>query len=240
MQPKSIGEYVGWAAGMALVPLVVLGTWLRHGRLAHPLGVVCAAEVTPIDQPDERLAALAARLSGGALVRFSGGFWKRLPAPEPLGCAVRFRGPRPLVAAASPGDQDLLAGTLSLDSHDYLRRPYYARGSFDTANLDGLALRLMPDAPPTASKSSRNERLLQAVKTNSAGLRLEVRPFIDRNAPWQPLCELRLCGVLDLDQRDLDFSPWRAGLGLRPRGALNAARAVVYRAGQTARELSHA
>lgn len=240
MQPKSIAEYVGWAAGMALAPLVVLGTWLRQGRLAHPVGVVCAAEVTPLEQQDPRLAELASRLAGGALIRFSGGFWKRLEAPEPLGCAIRFRGPRPLVTPASPGDQDLIAATFSLDSHDYLRRPYYVRGSFDADGLDSLSLRIMPEEPNEPGRGSRNARLLRAIDTDRAVLRLEVRPSIDRQAPWQPLCELQLRGLLDLDQRELDFSPWRAGLGLRPRGALNAARAVVYRASQTARQLAHA
>ena len=242
MQPKSIREVVGWAAGVMLSPLVVVGTWLRDARLAHPSGVVCAADVVPLvkEEGEGPLSAFATRFTGGAIVRFSGSFWRRVDAPEPLGCAIRFRGPRPLVADASPGDQDLITATTSLYHRDYLRRPYYALGSFDADRLHNVAVRLMPVEVDLHPGTSRRERLLNAIDTGQATLRLEVRPRRERDAAWQPLCELHLRGLLLLDQEKLGFSPWRTGLGLVPRGALQAVRAIVYPAGLAARRLASA
>lgn len=236
MQPKNLREYVGWAAGMALSPLVAVASWLREGRVAHPAGIVCAADVVPIAGGE--LAPFASRFSGGAIVRFSGGFWKRITAPEPLGCAIRFRGLRPLVADPSPGDQDLITATSSLYRHDFMRRPYYAIGNFDADQLHNIALRLLPVDTSPHPGETRRERLLNAIDSGQATLRLELRPRRDRHAPWQPLAELHVTGLLLLDQTALGFSPWRTGLGLIPRGALQAARAIVYPAGQAARRLA--
>lgn len=236
MQPKNLREYVGWAAGVALSPLVAIASWLREGRVAHPSGIVCAADVVPIAEGE--LAAFASRFAGGAIVRFSGAFWTRVNAPEPLGCAIRFRGPRPLVAEPSPGDQDLITATPSLYRHDFLRRPYYALGNFDADRMHNVALRLLPvDTAPHLGET-RRERLLHAIDSGQAALRLELRPRRDRDAPWQPLCELHITGLLLIDQTTLGFSPWRTGLGLIPRGALHAARALAYPAGQAARRLA--
>jgi hypothetical protein len=236
MHPKNLREYLGWAAGLALSPVVAAVSWLREGRVAHPSGIVCAADVVPVAQGE--LAVFAKRFTGGAIVRFSGAFWKRIDAPEPLGCAVRFRGPRPLVADPSPGDQDLITATPSLYRHDFLRRPYYAIGNFDADTLPDVALRLLPVDTSPHPGATRRERLLHAIDTNQANLRLEIRPRRDSDMPWSPLLELHISGLLLMDQANLGFSPWRSGLGLIPRGALHAARAAVYPAGQAARRLA--
>lgn len=241
MQPMSLRESLGRVAGVMLSPLVAVGTWLRDARLAHPSGVVCGADVVPHPHPgDPALAALAARFAGGAIIRFSGGFWRRIDAPEPLGCAIRFRGPRPLVAEATAGDQDLITATTSLYHHDYLRRPYYAFGPFDLDALHGLAVRLMPVENDIHPGRTRRERLLAAMSVGRATLRMEIRPRADQTAPWLPLCDIRALEVLPIDQEDLGFSPWRTGLGLVPRGALQAFRAAIYPAGLAARRLTGA
>jgi hypothetical protein len=236
MKPKNLREYLGWAAGVALSPVIAAASWLREGRVAHPSGIVCAADVVPI--AGDELAAVARRFAGGAIVRFSGAFWKRLDAPEPLGCALRFRGPRPLIADPSPGDQDLITATPSLYRHDFLRRPYNAIGNFDLDRLHDVALRLMPVDTAPHPGDNRRERLLHAIDTGQATLRLEMRTRKDSDMPWQPLCDIHITGLLLLDQSALGFSPWRTGLGLIPRGALQAARAVIYPTGQAARRLA--
>lgn len=229
---KNAREILGLAVGAALAPLVMLGTWMRGGRVAHPTGVVCAAEVVPLPQ-DSRLESLGQRLVGAAIVRFSGGFWRRIDAPEPLGCAVRFRGPRPLDVGTDLADQDLIFATRSLDQRDYLRHPYRAAGTFDAPGHQGVKLRLVPVSGIVHPGADRRERLLKTLREADASLRLELRDRGERE--WRPVCEIRLRSELDLDQDRLGFSPWRTGQGIEPRGALDAIRTVVYAAGQVAR-----
>lgn len=251
-------EALGEAIGTLLAPLAAIGARLRRARLFHPSGTVCAAQVVPVAWAQE-LQPLAQRLAGGAIVRLSGALWKQEGAPDFLGCAIRFRGDRPLaeegldapagalphLAEAAPNDQDLLFATLRsfltalpalfrTRRHDYLQNVYYAMGSFDVLGVGVLELRLVPAQAVPSIGEDRHQRLLHAIQRGAAELRLEVRRH-QLGAAWQPLCELHLLAPLEL-AGPLHFSPLNTGMGIRPRGTIHAMRRAPYAASQRARD----
>lgn len=242
----TIGETFGAVTGLLLAPLAGLGALLRRAPALHPAGTVCAAEVVPAAQSGP-LGALATRLAGGALVRLSGSLWKHLRAPELLGCAVRFRGARPLEAREAPEDQDLLMATarrvfsiprdmLATQRDDYLENMYYGLGEFEVEGCGRAELRLVPWGAAPEVEGDREAKLIAAVSTGRAGLWLELRRCAS-GAAWEPVCAIHLRSVLELEQAELRFSPLHTGLGLRPRGALHTMRVAPYRASQLVRSL---
>ncbi len=243
MSGQTVGEALGRGVGLLLAPVVAAASRLRGARALHPAGMVCAAEVESVAR-DEALLPLAKRLAGAAIVRMSGALWKHEGAPELLGCAIRFRGDRPRTPELAPADQDLLfatfrslwsllPATLRTRQHDYLHNDYYTVGVYEAPGLGWVELRLVPAQSVASTGGSRDERLAQAMRSGAAELRLELRRA-RRGAPWQPLCEVRLVGPLAFDEA-LEFSPFHAGQGLEPRGALHALRLAPYEAGQRAR-----
>jgi hypothetical protein len=239
---RTAGEVLGGLLGALLAPLAALGARLRGGRVLHPDGVVCAAEVVATTD-DPALVDLARRLAGGALVRLSGALWREVDAPELLGCALRLRGDRPLTVEVAPQDQDLLFATmrtpwslplamLTTERHDYLHNVYYTVGCLDAERLGPVELRLVP-LPQAAIDGSRDERLAAAMSAGHARMRLEL--CRRGRGSWHTLCELRLRERLELVDPELCFSPYQTGQDLRPRGLLHAMRGPTYRAGQAQR-----
>ena len=244
---RTAGEVLGGLLGALLAPIAAVGARLRGGRVLHPAGTVCAAEVLAVaDEP--ALVDLAQRLAGAAIVRLSGSTWKREGPPELLGCALRLRGDRPLTPEVDPRDQDLLFATmrspwalplamLTTARHDYLENVYYSVGCLDAGALGAVELRLVPQlravAPGAVDGDSRGERLAAAIADGHARLRLELRG--GGHGRWRALCELRLRGRLELDAAALCFSPYQTGQDLRPRGFLHAMRGPTYAAGQAPR-----
>jgi hypothetical protein len=235
-------EVLGRVVGRALAPLAALGARLRGGRVLHPAGTVCAAEVIAAAD-DPHLQPLAHRLAGAAVVRMSGALWRDPGPPELLGCALRFRGERPLSPDVAPEDQDLLfattpslwlvlAATFRTHRGDYLHNAYYTAGKLEVDGLGPVEFRLVPHPTAVQTGATRAERLDVAMEAGAARLRLDLRR--ERRA-WQPLCDIRLRGRLVLDEDRLCYSPFHAGQDLRPRGFLAALRASVYAAGQAAR-----
>src|SRR5512133_876672 len=108
----TVQESVGRALGVAMAPLVAVGSLVRRARLFHPDGLVYAAEVTPIGGAGVGSPA-ACRLAGPALVRVSSSLWKA-PAewPDILGLAIRFREDAAITPVPGGGDQDLLLVTV--------------------------------------------------------------------------------------------------------------------------------
>jgi hypothetical protein len=88
--------------------------------------------------------------------------------------------------------------------------------------------------------ADRASRLEKAVAAGAARLRLEAATT--PKGPWSALAELRLIEPLDsadsaaeVDQAALQFSPFRDGRGLTPRGLVHGLRRAVYAASQTLR-----
>lgn len=240
--PPTAGERLGRAAGRLLAPVANLAARLRRGRALHLEGTVCAAEVIAAAD-DPLLVPLARRLAGAAVVRFSGALWRRPRLPELLGCAVRFRGERPLSALAAPEDQDLLfvtvpslwlalPGMFRTRRHDYLHNAYYTASPLELPPLGPLELRLVPLPAAIQPGDTRDQRLDAAMQHGVARLRLELKR---ERRVWQSVCDIRLRGRLELDDDELAYSPFHMGLGLLPRGFINAMRAAVYAASHAGR-----
>lgn len=244
---SSLGEWLGRRVGAALAPAAALASFARAARALHADGVVYRADVEPLAPEGEALRALAARLTGVAIVRFSSAVWRgRREWPDLLGCAVRFRGDGAVTEVPADTDQDVLFATargvatallapLATNPHDYLGNGYHAMLPFDVPGVGRAWLRLTTPRVALVGRD-RATRLEYAVAQGAGALRLELRaergPGRGR---WRPVAMVRLRTRVELDQRALAFSPFRTGRELVPRGFVQAVRAAVYNASQHGR-----
>ena len=237
------GVTLGWVIG----PLFALVSWLRRSRTFHPRGPVFHAWAAQHPAVPAELAALAERLTGCALVRFSGALWKHSEAlPDVLGCAIRLRHSDSDEAEPETSDQDLLFATMrrpwtmpfapfTTDVRDYLANDYFAVSPFD-ARLPGngqLYFRVHPENVTHDRAGSRYERLVRATNRHDAVLELQA----SRGAygPWFPLLTVVLQRPAVVDGEALRFRPFRDGRGLTPRGFVHSLRVGVYALSQRAR-----
>lgn len=242
-------ELAGLLAGAALAPFIGLGATLRRARLLHPRGACFAARVEPVATTPE-LAPICERLTGNALVRLSSALWRgHREAPDVLGCALRFRGDLPALGPTADGDQDLLLATIPRPwltplafaftrPHDFLANIYWAVSPF-VAGGRRLWLRARArGALNLQGGPRRDERLLDAVHAGRAVLELEAstRPWLE----YRPVARVRLVDPVQVEPRDLVFSPFRAGRGLRPVGFVHALRVATYAASQQVRRRARA
>lgn len=246
-----LSEGLGYVTGVLASPAFALGSLLRRARIFHPDGQIFSAVCEP-EASAPALAAVAERLAGTAVVRLSAGLWRRgREWPDVLGCAIRLRGRRPAAATAEPGDQDLLFASfrslvtlplafVATNQHDYLRNTYYAVLPYELAGVGAVSLRLVPTTPVEGRGVNREARLGDALRRGPVTFRLELRPRFRLLSAWRPLASLRLVEPLGVPPQALRFSPWRDGMGLRPRGFVQAARALPYRFSQRARALVEA
>jgi len=230
-------EFAGKLVGDVMAPALWTGTRLRHARVFHPVGTVLAAAVVPIAEEGVE-GALAQRLGGFAVVRFSGGAWKNQErTPDLLGCAIRFTTPESVLDPRRE-DQDLVLATLRLpwtlppaflatDAKDFLGNDYYGASPFRVSGLGNVKVRLHPNAT-SPEGGNRVERLLRAVDDGDVRLTLEFKRHLMPSA-WKPLVELRVQRRFDVEPDRLRFEPFRAGRGLRPVGFVQAMRKPAYR-----------
>lgn len=244
---KRMSYRLGVLTGWLIAPLFGLTSGVRRARTFHPRGPVFLAHVVRHPDVPPELHALADRLMGDALVRFSGALWKREPRwlPDVLGCALRFRRTRRETASACPDDQDLLFATIrrpwtmpfspwTTDVHNYLANDYFAVSPFECHEVtQPIYLRLHPSAWPRVYAETRGAKLAQAVRAGAVALDLEcsTRPF----GPWQPFAQVRLEREAEVDGEALRFQPYRTGRGVRPYGFIHALRVGVYTLSQQSR-----
>ena len=76
-------------ADVVLSPLVALGSMARRARLFHPAGTTAVGTASSVAET-AAARALAARLAGPVVMRFSGGLWKHREWTDVLGVALRF------------------------------------------------------------------------------------------------------------------------------------------------------
>jgi hypothetical protein len=191
---------------------------------------------------------VAERLAGHALVRLSTATWRGgREWPDILGASVRFRRDAHLTEEASPGDQDVLFATsrhvwtlapavLTTRVHDWLENDYYGLAPFSVRGLGLAKLRLTSVRGGPRRHGSRVQRLKDAMREGGAVLTFEVHP-LEHALPrtWTPLADIFLREEVTLDPERLRFSPFREGLGIIPRGFLNAMRRPIYQQSQEGR-----
>jgi hypothetical protein len=241
-----VGEKLGILAGAWLAPITAALSATRQARMFHPDGLVLRATVEPCAaQPD--LAALAERLAGGALVRFSSALWRgRHEWPDVLGVAIRFGWSG--AGSKAGAEQDLLLATirfpwtmpfapLATNFRSYLWNHYHAVSPFEVAGVGRVKLRLRSPRLGNSSSRSRARHLLDAVDEHRAGFELQLRRLAGPRwaRHWEPVARLQLQAPLEVDQAALRFSPFRAGAGVEPVGFVHALRIAAYAASQEAR-----
>ncbi len=240
-----IGSALGRAAGWLGAPAFGLVSLARRARTFHPRGATYVAAVEAHPNAPAELASLAVRLSGPALVRFSGALWKHAHVlPDVLGCAIRFRASMRETAEPSAGDQDLLFATirrpwtmpfapLTTNVRDYLANDYFAVSPFDAALGRQVYLRVHPGHRSRLERGPRAERLDAEAALGDARFELDVSngPY----GPWSPAVTISLGHRADVDDEALRFRPFRTGRGVRPRGFVHALRRGVYAMSQLAR-----
>lgn len=249
--PTRAGDLLGRAGGLALAPITMTLSALRHARMFHPRGITLRAEV----RPRARVApwdTIAARLRGPALVRMSSAWWKKGELKDVLGIAIRFtRRERP-DARAAPGDQDLLFATirrpwtmpfapLSTRQHDFFANRYFAVAPFRVQGAGAVEWRLVPEAAIDGD-GSREDKLARALDEGRARFVLEGRPYrrvtdLFRRRHWHPVADVVLREAVEVDQDALRFDPYRAGRGIRPVGFVQALRRATYAASRWGRDL---
>jgi hypothetical protein len=235
------GVVVGWA----LSPAFGFASFARRSRVFHPRGVTYRATVATHPKAPLDLRGLGRRLSGPALVRFSGALWKsRDNWPDVLGCALRLRGEERDTAVAGVDDQDILFATIQrpwtmpfapfmTDVRDYLGNDYLAVSPFDAGLDQRLYLRLHPEHRARLAQGSRAARLAREVESGRANLTLGVSegPY----GPWLPVASVSIQRVAHLDSEALRFHPFRQGRGVRPLGFVHGLRRGAYAVSQAAR-----
>lgn len=233
--------------GWLMAPVFGLTSAARRARTFHPRGPLYYAHAVRHAATPPELHALADRLTGEALVRFSGALWKteRKWLPDVLGCALRVSRMRRECAQATPDDQDLLFATIrrpwttllapwTTHPHDYLANDYFGVSPFQSPDLTQLFyLRLHPSTWQRTHADTRDTRLASALRAGAVVLDLEcsTRPY----GPWLPLSQLRLDRAAFIDGETLHFQPFRTGRGIRPRGFIHGLRLGVYSLSQRAR-----
>lgn len=223
-------------------------SFLRRARFFHPSGVVYSARAWPA--PGLASVAgveVAERLSGTALVRFSGGIFKQkgqVARTDSLGLGVRFHGQPGLCATNAPGGQDLFLVSFhsfkamahdikATNSHDYLANTYWAIAPYEVEGLGRVSLRITAFGAGGMGVA-RDERLEDAVRAGAASLRLEMAPWGTND--YQPLADVRLDSRVELED-ELRLTPRASGRGLRPTGFLQGLRVFPYAASHLARRL---
>jgi hypothetical protein len=236
---------VGLAAGWAVAPVFAVFSFARRARTFHPCGPTFVATVRKAAEVSPEFDALAHRLVGRALVRFSGALWKRAEGvPDVLGCAVRLRRDDREEARPAADDQDLLFATIqrpwmmplapfTTNVKDFLNNDYFAVAPFDGPAGRSVYLQLRPLHSPDERGKTRAERLIQATEHGCAVLSLEIGegPF----GRWSPLLTITLERVAAVDGQALRFNPFRSGRGVHPRGFIHALRMGAYALSQRVR-----
>lgn len=235
-----IMEAWGRLMGGLVAPFVALGSLTRNARFFHPDGLVYRARVDPLAK-DGPVGELAKRLQGRAIVRLSGAWWRNEKEwPDILGIAIRFVDLQsPDTKAPGPRDQDLLFATirkmpllplapLLTNQHDFLANNYSAVLPFVVEGLGRVEFRLV-GIRMKSNLPRRRQKLEALAEAGNAMFRLEVKSMKLGKA-WRDVAMISLREKSLVDEKTLAFDPFRSGRGIVPVGALQMARAAIYKA----------
>lgn len=245
----SLRERIGTTVGAMASPWLAAASFARQARVLHPDGETFLVDVVADRAAPDAHHALAQRLGGPALARFSGAMWKGdVERFEVLGVALRFTDVTAPTVEPREGDQDLLFATIvspftmglspfTTDATSFSRNHYWAVSPFEVARRR-VKFRLSPLEPHKGDRevASRYAALREEAAAGRARFRLEVRSTF--RTAWSPLATIELVRSAALDEQALRFSPFRTGRGVVPRGLVHAMRRPAYAASQWARPRS--
>jgi hypothetical protein len=229
---NQLREDLGSALGVLWSPAVAAISRARHARMFHPEGIVCIGHVVP--EPDTRFDALAQRLAGPVLARFSAALWKgEREVLDVLGVALRFDGAQDLLFATIRSPFTMPFAPLATDVHDYLANHYWAVSPFEVEGVGRIKFRLAPSPTHRSQEGHRDDRLRAAVTAGEARFTLSVRRVF--RPRWEPIATIVIDRMASVDQEALRFDPFHDGRGIVPAGLVHAIRRAVYPASQDAR-----
>src|SRR6267143_2878604 len=181
------GTVLGIVIGLIISPAIFLWSLIKRARAVHAEGVLCTAEVVPIDV-DEPGRSIGARLAGPSLVRFSGTTNREGKEEQGiLGLALRTRLPRDRDGTPEVGDQDIVFGTFEsfvslifrkdsnrVDPHDYLLNEYDSVAPWRLPEIGIVRLRILRvlEAPAKGSGATRRARLEEDIRDGFAEMLL--------------------------------------------------------------------
>ena len=230
-----VAHVLGLGLGVVLWP-VTLACVLRNrrARAFHPDGTLYTARFVATD-------AVAERLAGPALARLAATFVRdEVESADVIGLAVRFgtaSGPaRPaeaqdVLTATFDGflPAQLARGKATTNVHDFLDNDYRAIAPFVVpgAGIAYLRFRGLRRDAARAGAGNRRARLEAAISDGGASFVLELAPHATPTA-WRALGRLDLQSPIEISQKQLAFSPFHSGRGIRPTGLLNGLRRANY------------
>jgi hypothetical protein len=249
-RPKRFSEVLGLWIGGAIAPVFTAGSALRRRRIFHPRGVYFRAEVEAAQEVGAPFSALAQGLAqGDTLVRLSAGLWntERGVLPDVLGVALRFNTAADGGYTPQVGSQDLLLVTaetvftlvpaaFATNQRDFLANVYHGMARFELAGQANMRLRLVPLTQFAGKASNRYDAIRDAVANAEVVFRLEAASESNLTQ-WIPLVRITLKTEVILDDRTVEFWPFRAAQGMRPQGLFQFMRPVPYLSSQWARSL---
>lgn len=240
---QTTGSLIGWLSA----PATFVIARMRHARMFHPEGATFQArfDAKSLHGHEASLSEFAKSLTGTALVRLSSAWWRGgREWIDALGCAIRFDWNPADGTKLHARHQDLLFATIRLpittpfaplttQQHDFMSNHYFAVSPFDTP-VGKLKFRLVPQTCNRVSQGDRGARLAELVKLGHAKFSFEIRRAA-LGSKWVQIGELRLEREVTIDQEALRFSPFQAGLAIRPAGFVHYLRPGAYKGSQTAR-----
>lgn len=244
LDKPGFAERCGLVIGAGLAPLTAALSGAREARMFHPDGVVYQASTEPSTSQPE-LRALAQRLEGTTLVRFSSALWRGgREWPDVLGVALRFGW------GSSAASQDLLLATirfpwtmplapLATNFRSFLWNHYHAVAPFEAPGIGRFKLRLRSPRLHNGTGDARELHLRHVTLAGRAVFELELRRLATSALArrWESIARVQLTAPFDADQAALRFSPFNEGAGLHPVGFVHALRVGAYAGSQRARPL---
>jgi hypothetical protein len=218
----------------------------------HPRGIVLRADVrapgsielATLIRGTSAVPENLGELPKTALIRFSSALWKGREWPDVLGMAIRFTDVERPTEKAAFRDQDLLLATVPAPIftliaplwtrfHDFLANTYYGVSPFELPDGRRVYFRVRFEiARRNIDRSTSRADRLRGALGSHVRLETNARHF---GPGWTPFAELILREELSIDQEVLRFSPFRSGLGIRPRGFIHHLRLGAYAFSQAAR-----
>ena len=249
IKPKRYSEAMGLWVGGLVAPVFAMASWMRQARVFHAKAIHFRATTTAAENVDQEFTEVATQLAkNDALVRFSTGMARRDKAilPDVLGISIRFGAgdradnyqPRPdaqdllMITAKSPFT--LVRGAIATDQENFAGNVYHGGAPFEVGDQPDMLLRLVPLTHVETSGTDRYQNLRQSVDEGDVTFRLEAAKM-SLPTKWYPLVEIRLTSEVLVDERELEFNPFRIGRGIVPQGFIQYMRPVPYALCQYAR-----
>lgn len=166
-----------------------------------------------------------------AMIRFSSAMWKNKEWRDVLGVSIRFGEIQDLLFASFNHPWQTPIGPFLTKYHDFFLNDYFAVSPF-IVNGKKVYFKLQAEDFKIYD-GSRNEKLRKNIGHSKLIL------MMGKEKEWTQIAEVSLLEEIQIDQEQLRMNPFRAGLGIHPKGFIQHLRIGSYRFSQFGRGLRH-